>query len=57
MWTKVLIFIVGCVLMFFLIFIKHEMFWEIVPNNITDYNDPNFTGGFTYEFRLLKYFT
>jgi len=37
----------------------HELFWflfEVVYNNITDINDPNFTGGVSYHFNPLRHF-
>lgn len=51
-----IIYWIICVVMFGLIFKIDEIFnfcFEKKYNNITDYNDPNFTGGFEYIFKLF----
>lgn len=48
-----------CFVIFFIIFMKDTLFdllFEKKLNNITDYNDPNYTGGFTYVFRYFPFF-
>lgn len=51
------LYIIICVILFFIIFMRNEMFsFFFTPkfNNITDYNHPEFTGGVTYELKSLK---
>lgn len=53
------IYVVICVILFFVIFISNETFnflFEKKINNITDYNHPEFTGGMTYEFNPYQHF-
>ena len=50
------IYLVICVILFFVIFMSNETFhflFEKKYNNITDSNHPEYTGGFTYEFNPL----
>jgi hypothetical protein len=53
------IYIIICIIGYLLIFIPHDLFnflFEMKYNNITDYNDPKFTGGIHYEFNPLRHF-
>ena len=53
------IYVVICVILFFVIFISNETFnflFETKINNITDYNNSEFTGGMTYEFNPYRHF-
>jgi len=55
----ILLYILICIIIFFVLFMPHELFWflfEVVYNNITDINDPNFTGGVSYHFNPLRHF-
>jgi hypothetical protein len=41
-------------------FMGNELFdflFEKVPNNITDYNHPEYTGGIRYEFNPYRHFS
>lgn len=47
-----------CVIIFIIIFMKDEsfnFFFEKIHNNITDYNDPNYTGGIEYIFNPFRH--
>lgn len=54
------IYVVICVLLFFVIFMSNETFnflFEAKMNNdITDYNHPKYVGGMTYEFNPFRHF-
>ncbi len=53
------LYVVICVILFFVIFMRNETFnflFEKKINNITDYNDPEFTGGMSYEFNPYRHF-
>ena len=53
------LYVVICVILFFVIFMSNETFnflFEKKINNITDYNDPEFTGGMSYEFNPYRHF-
>ena len=60
------IYVVICVILFIFIFMSNETFnffnetfnflFEKKYNNITDYNDPEYTGGMTYEFNPYRHF-
>jgi hypothetical protein len=52
------IYVVICVVLFFVIFMSKETFnflFEKQINNITDCNHPEFTGGITYEFNPYRH--
>ncbi len=52
------IYIVVSVLIFMLLFMCDKIFnflFEKVFNNITDYNDPNYTGGIEYIFNPYRH--
>ena len=52
-------YVVICVVFFFIIFLLDEtlgFLFKMKFNNITDYNDPDFTGGVTYEFNPWRHF-
>ena len=52
-YIYVSIYIIICVVLFIVIFMSNETFnflFEKKYNNITDYNNPEFTGGVSYEF-------
>ena len=54
------IYVVICVILFILIFMSNETFnflFEKKYNNITDYNNQEYTGGMTYEFNPYQHFT
>lgn len=58
-YIYVSIYIVICVILFIVIFMSNEasdFLFEKKYNNITDYNNPEFTGGVTYEFNPLRHF-
>ena len=53
------IYIIICVIIFMIIFTRDELFnflFEKKHNNITNYNDPEFTGGIEYIFNPFRYF-
>lgn len=53
------LYVVICVILFFVIFMSNETFiflFEKKINNITDYNDPEFTNGMSYEFNPYRHF-
>ncbi len=53
------IYVVICVILFIVIFMSDETFnflFEKKYNSINDYNDPEYTGGFTYEFNPCRHF-
>jgi len=53
------LYVVICVILFFVIFMSNEtlnFLFEKKINNITDYNNPEFTGGMSYEFNPYRYF-
>jgi hypothetical protein len=33
-----------------------DFLFEMVPHNVTDYNDPNYKGGIEYIFNPLRHF-
>ena len=48
-----------CIFIFVLYFMPHKLFnflYEKVTNNITNMDDPNFTGGIEYIFNPLRHF-
>lgn len=58
-YIYVLLYVIICVILFFIIFMKYETFnflFEKKYNNITDYNDINYTGGITFEFNPFRHF-
>ncbi len=58
-YTYVSIYIIICVIIFMIIFMGSDIFnflFEKQFNNITDYNDPNYTGGIEYVFSLFQHF-
>ena len=59
-YIYVLMYIIICIILFFVIFMNHELFIILFKkkyNNIIDYNDKNYTGGFTYNFNPFGYFS
>lgn len=53
-------YVLLCIILFLLIFMYEESFYflfEKTWNNITDYNDPNYTGGVSYIFNPFRHFT
>ena len=55
----ILLYVIICIIIFFLIFMRKEtfdFFFEKKFNNITDYNDPNYTGGIEYKFNPFRLF-
>lgn len=56
--TNVTIYLIICVMLFIIIFMSEETFnflFEKIHNNITNYNDPNYTGGIEYIFNPLRH--
>ena len=52
------IYVIICVLLFLILFKREDLFhvlFETIYNNITDYNDPNFTGGIEYVFHPFRH--
>ena len=59
-YSYVLLYLVICVIIFIVIFMSNEtfnFFFEKIYNNITDYNELNFTGGIEYIFNPFRHFT
>lgn len=53
------IYIVICFILFIIIFMSNKTFnflFEKKYNNITDYNNPEYTGGIIYEFNPYRHF-
>lgn len=53
------IYIIICVLIFMIIFMRSETFnllFEKINNNITDYDNPKYTGGNEYIFNPFRHF-
>ena len=58
-YIYVSIYIIMCVIIFIITFMPDKIFnflFEKQFNNITDYNDPNFTGGIEYIFNPSRHF-
>lgn len=52
------IYIIICVIIFMIVFMSGDTFnflFEKKINNITDYNDPNYTGGVEYIFNPFQH--
>ncbi len=59
-YIYVSIYIIICIIVFMLIFMGNEIFYALFEkkyNNITDYNEPNYTGGIEYVFNMFRHFT
>ncbi len=58
-YIYVAIYIIICVIVFIFTFMGRELFnflFEKIKNDITDYNDPGYTGGYEYIFNPLRHF-
>ena len=58
-YLYVTIYLVVCIVLFIFFFMFREAFdflFEMVPHNVTDYNDPNYKGGIEYIFNPLRHF-
>jgi len=57
-YLYVSIYLVICIILFIIIFMASETFnflFEKIHDNITDFNDPNFTGGIKYIFNPFRH--
>ena len=62
-YILMLVYWISCFIFFLMIFRKEQLvdimytiFFTAVPNDITDINDPNYTGGVNYIFTPFKLF-
>lgn len=52
------VYVLICATIFILMFMRNEMFnffFKKIYNKITDYNDPNYTGGLTFDFNPIHF--